>query len=297
MSITVDHLSKSYGKQLVLDDISFNIGQGEIVGFLGNNGAGKSTTMKIITGYRKFDAGTVKVCGIDINDNPIEARRKIGYLPEHNPIYPDLYVKEYLKFIANLYKMDNPLKRVDNIIELTGLTRECHKKIGTLSKGYRQRVGLAQALIHDPEVLILDEPTTGLDPNQITEVRDLIKEVGKEKTIMLSTHIMQEVSAICDRVIIINQGKIVADDNEQQIVRQQDGVTIFIEFSAPQKADELSAIGKVKQVNDTTFLINGETDLSNELFQFAVGHGCSIKTMKQQEMSMEDAFRKLTSNK
>ena len=174
MSITVDHLSKSYGKQLVLDDISFNIGQGEIVGFLGNNGAGKSTTMKIITGYRKFDAGTVKVCGIDINDNPIEARRKIGYLPEHNPIYPDLYVKEYLKFIANLYKMDNPLKRVDNIIELTGLTRECHKKIGTLSKGYRQRVGLAQALIHDPEVLILDEPTTGLDPNQITEVRDLI---------------------------------------------------------------------------------------------------------------------------
>lgn len=300
MSITVDHLVKSYGQQLVLDDISFNIKKGEIVGFLGNNGAGKSTTMKVITGYRKFTSGTVKVCDMDILDYPMETRRKIGYLPEHNPNYLDMYVKEYLRFVADLYKIDTPAKKVEEMIERTGLTREYKKKIGALSKGYRQRVGLAQALIHDPEVLILDEPTTGLDPNQIIEVRNLIKEVGKEKSVLLSTHIMQEVSAICDRVIILDKGKIVADKGEKEIVSESEKgeITIFVEFSAPQEADALKQIAtdtQVKQVNDTTFLVSSSNDLSAQVFKFAVDHNCSIRTMKQQEMSMEEVFRSLTS--
>lgn len=299
MSLTVSNLSKSYGKQLVLNDISFSINKGEIVGFLGNNGAGKSTTMKIITGYRSFDAGKVEVCGRDITQYPMECRRNIGYLPEHNPIYPEMYVKEYLLFVANLYQVKNPQQQVDIIVEKTGLTSEYTKKIGMLSKGFRQRVGLAQALIHDPQVLILDEPTTGLDPNQIVEVRNLIKEVGREKTVMLSTHIMQEVSAICDRVIILNKGRIAADNTESNILLEDNGdlKTFVVEFSKPQTVENLTAIQgveQVKAVNDTTFLFSSQTDISEAVFNYAVANQCVLKTLKQQERTMEQAFRDLT---
>lgn len=298
MSIDIKHLSKSYGHQLVLDDISFSIKKGEIVGFLGKNGAGKSTTMKIITGSRKFESGSVVVCGHDIVAEPMEARRCIGYLPEHNPIYPDMYVKEYLRFISDLYKMDNSRQRVESMIDRTGLRRECHKKIGMLSKGYRQRVGLAQALIHEPEVLILDEPTTGLDPSQIVEVRDLIKEVGQEKTVMLSTHIMQEVSAICTRVIMLNNGRIVADDSEQNIVSLSNNNTIIfaVEFGQPVSTDALAAIPGVvcvKMANQTC-LLEATEDISDKIFNFAVQNGNSLKSMAKQERSMEDVFRSLT---
>ena len=300
MSITVRNLYKSYGKQQVLNDISFSISGGEIVGFLGNNGAGKSTTMKIITGYVEADKGKVEVCDIDVKKHPLESHRKIGYLPEHNPIYPEMYVKEYLRFVAGIYKLGKEANaRVDEMIEKTGLTQEYKKKIGTLSKGYRQRVGLAQALIPNPEVLILDEPTTGLDPNQIIEVRNLIKEVGKEKTVMLSTHIMQEVSAICERVIIINKGHIVADDKESSIVSiSQDAVlSLFVEFTKPQDLNILKAMDKVVSVTqegESSYAINSSEDIREQVFRMAVASGQVILTMKQQERSMEDVFRSLT---
>jgi ABC-2 type transport system ATP-binding protein len=302
MSITVQNLRKSYGSQLVLDNISFSIKSGEIVGFLGNNGAGKSTTMKIITGYISYDAGSVEVCGIDVEKNPIETHRRIGYLPEHNPIYPEMYVKEYLRFVAGLYKLGSESKsRVDEMIEKTGLTREYKKKIGTLSKGYRQRVGLAQALIPNPDVLILDEPTTGLDPNQIIDVRNLIREVGKEKTVMLSTHIMQEVSAICDRVIIINSGKIVADGKESSIVATDNnsGLALFVEFSEPQDMNALKlveGVDEISQINSSSYMISSQEDIRENIFRFAVANNQVILTMKQQERNMEDAFRYWTNS-
>ncbi len=297
MSITVEHLYKSYGKQLVLNDISFSIKSGEIVGFLGNNGAGKSTTMKIITGYLNADSGKVDVCGIDVEKNLLEAHRKIGYLPEHNPIYPDMYVREYLRFVAGMYGLGKEANaRVDEMIERTGLTREFKKKIGMLSKGYRQRVGLAQALIPNPEVLILDEPTTGLDPNQIDEVRSLIKEVGREKTVMFSTHIMQEVSAICDRVIIINKGKIAVDDKESAVVSSNGDAGLFIEaeFSSSQSVEALSALESVLSVTETglnTYLLRCSDDVRERVFNYAVNNRVALLTLKLQEMSMEDAFR------
>ncbi|MBR3520582.1 MAG: gliding motility-associated ABC transporter ATP-binding subunit GldA [Paludibacteraceae bacterium] len=300
MSITVEHLYKSYGKQLVLNDISFSIKSGEIVGFLGNNGAGKSTTMKIITGYLEADSGHVDVCGVDVAKNTLEAHRKIGYLPEHNPIYPDMYVREYLQFVAGLYKLGKGANaRVDEMIERTGLTREYKKKIGMLSKGYRQRVGLAQALIPDPEVLILDEPTTGLDPNQIDEVRSLIKEVGREKTVMLSTHIMQEVSAICDRVIIINKGRIAVDDKERAVVSVQDDhhFAILAEFSAPQSVEALRKMENVLSVSESgvnTYLLQCTADERERVFRYAVEQKTSLLTLKLQEKSMEDVFRNYT---
>lgn len=302
MSITVKNLKKSYGSQLVLDNISFSIKSGEIVGFLGNNGAGKSTTMKIITGYISYDAGSVEVCGIDVEKNPIETHRRIGYLPEHNPIYPEMYVKEYLRFVAGLYKLGSESKnRVDEMIEKTGLTREYKKKIGMLSKGYRQRVGLAQALIPNPDVLILDEPTTGLDPNQIIDVRNLIREVGKEKTVMLSTHIMQEVSAICDRVIIINSGKIVADGKESSIVATDNnsGLALFVEFSEPQDMNVLKlveGVDEISQINSSSYIVSSQKDIRENIFRFAVANNQVILTMKQQERNMEDAFRYWTNS-
>lgn len=214
MSIEVNHISKSYGKQKALDDISFSIGSGEIVGLLGPNGAGKSTLMKIMTGYIEADSGRVKLLDRDISADPVSIKKDIGYLPENNPLYPEMYVREYLEFSGKLYGADRGRKeKVEEIIELTGLSPEKHKKIQELSKGYRQRVGLAQALLHDPSVLILDEPTTGLDPNQIRDIRELISSAGKKKTLILSTHIMQEVEAVCDRVIIINKGKLVLDES------------------------------------------------------------------------------------
>ena len=300
MSVTVQNVYKSYGKQLVLDNISFSIPKGEIVGFLGNNGAGKSTTMKIITGYVNADKGKVDVCGIDITANPLEASRKIGYLPEHNPIYPEMFVKEYLRFVAKIYKLGKQTNaRVDEMIEKTGLTLEYKKKIGMLSKGYRQRVGLAQALISDPEALILDEPTTGLDPNQIIEVRNLIKEIGKEKTVMLSTHIMQEVSAICKRVIIINKGQIVADDKESVIVSSgsESEFSLFVEFNKPQNMEALKNIENIVSVfpvSDNSYLIESANDVREDIFRYAVDNGYIILTMKQQERSMEEVFRSLT---
>ncbi|MBR5694695.1 MAG: gliding motility-associated ABC transporter ATP-binding subunit GldA [Paludibacteraceae bacterium] len=303
MSITVEHLYKSYGKQLVLNDISFSIKSGEIVGFLGNNGAGKSTTMKIITGYLEADSGHVDVCGVDVAKNTLEAHRKIGYLPEHNPIYPDMYVREYLRFVAGLYKLGKQANaRVDEMIERTGLTREYKKKIGMLSKGYRQRVGLAQALIPNPEVLILDEPTTGLDPNQIDEVRTLIKEVGREKTVLLSTHIMQEVSAICDRVIIINKGKIAVDDKESAVVSVQDddSLVIQVEFSAPQSVEALGKLENVLSVKEAglnTYLLRCSSDERARIFQYAVDQKTVLLTLKLQEKSMEDVFRNYTKQK
>lgn len=213
MSIEVNKITKLYGEQKALNDVSFSIKSGEIVGFLGPNGAGKSTLMKIISCYLPPSAGTIKVCGLDVMEQSMEVRKKVGYLPEHNPLYLDMYVKEYLEFVGRFYDVKKLNDRVKEMVEITGLTIEQNKKIGQLSKGYRQRVGLAQAIIHDPQVLILDEPTTGLDPNQLVEIRNLIKELGKNKTVMLSTHIMQEVQAICERAIIINHGKIVADDS------------------------------------------------------------------------------------
>lgn len=300
MSIKVSHLSKSYGTQLVLDDINFSIGSGEVVAFLGNNGAGKSTTMKIITGYLTPDKGDVEVCGIDVCEDPIASNRKIGYLPEHNPIYPDMFVKEYLLFIAGIYHLGkNAKERVDEMIEKTGLTREYKKKIGMLSKGYRQRVGLAQALIPNPEVLILDEPTTGLDPNQIVDVRNLIKEVGKEKTVLLSTHIMQEVSAICDRVIILNKGKIAVDDQESIVTASaESGEHLFIvEFLPKTDSTFLSKIAGVKNitpVNDTTFAITADADIREAIFRESVANKAILLTLKEKERSMEEIFRTVT---
>lgn len=300
MSIKVSHLSKSYGTQLVLDDINFSIGSGEVVAFLGNNGAGKSTTMKIITGYLTPDKGEVEVCGIDVCKDPIASNRKIGYLPEHNPIYPDMFVKEYLLFIAGIYHLGkNAKERVDEMIEKTGLTKEYKKKIGMLSKGYRQRVGLAQALIPNPEVLILDEPTTGLDPNQIVDVRNLIKEVGKEKTVLLSTHIMQEVSAICDRVIILNKGKIAVDDQESIVTASaESGEHLFIvEFLTKTDSTFLSKIIGVKNItpiNDTTFAITADADIREMIFRESVANKAILLTLKEKERSMEEIFRTVT---
>jgi len=295
-------LYKSYGKQLVLNDVGFSIPNGEIVGFLGNNGAGKSTTMKIIAGYIKGDKGKVEVCGIDVAANPMETARRIGYLPEHNPIYPEMFVREYLLFVAKIYKLGKQAgSRVNEMIEKTGLTEEYKKKIGMLSKGYRQRVGLAQALIPNPEVLILDEPTTGLDPNQIIEVRNLIREIGKEKTVMLSTHIMQEVSAICKRVLIINKGRIVADDQESAIVsfntNEEPRVSIFVEFNKPQETsvwETLEDVLSVTPVSNAGYLFDCTKDIREDIFRHAIANNLVILSMKQQERSMEEAFRSLT---
>ena len=221
MSIEVEHLTKTYGSQVAVNDVSFSIPSGQVVGFLGPNGAGKSTTMKMLTSYIAPTSGTARVAGFDINEEPLAVRGEIGYLPEHNPLYDDMYVKEYLAFVARLCGLGkSTTTRVDHLIELTGLTREKHKKISALSKGYRQRVGMAQALMKNPKVLILDEPTSGLDPNQIVEIRKLIREIGQDRTVLLSTHIMQEVEAMCDRVIIINKGKLVADDTLENLRKQ-----------------------------------------------------------------------------
>lgn len=233
MSIKIQNLSKIYGSQKAVDNISFEINKGEIVGFLGPNGAGKSTTMKILTGYIPATEGIAEVNGFDVKTNPMQVKQTIGYLPEHNPLYLDMYVREFLEFVGSMYGISgkNLKNRIDEVIELVGLNIEKHKKIGQLSKGYRQRVGIAQALIHDPEVLILDEPTTGLDPNQLVEIRNLIKQIGQNKTVVFSTHIMQEVEAICDRVVIINRGKIVADGNLNELRQGKAMEDVFRELT------------------------------------------------------------------
>ena len=300
MSISVDAVTKIYGRQKALDTVSFEIKTGEIVGYLGPNGAGKSTMMKIITGFLPQTAGTVNVCGIDTREYSDTFRRKIGYLPEHNPLYPEMYIKEYLNLVAGMYKLPNKKARIQEMIELTGLGYEQHKQIGALSKGYRQRVGLAQALIHNPEVLILDEPTTGLDPNQIVEVRNLIKSIGREKTVMLSTHIMQEVEAICERVIIINKGGIVADQKADELMGIKNNESIVeVEF---EKQPDLKKLKQIPGVISVGIAPNGfiqlssesDTDIRKEVFQFAVSQGLVILSMNRKEQGLEEIFHSLT---
>ena len=304
MSIIVENISKLYGKQKALDQVSFTVEPGQVVGFLGPNGAGKSTMMKIISCFIPQTEGRVTVDGFDVNDQPVEVRRNVGYLPEHNPLYLDMYVKEFLTFVGSiqLAKADVP-KRVKEMIDVTGLGPEQNKKIAALSKGYRQRVGLAQSMIHNPSVLILDEPTTGLDPNQLVEIRQLIRTIGREKTVILSTHIMQEVEAICDRVVIINKGKIVADDTTQLLQQQAaDQGVILVEF------DKIVQEGLLKKVNGlvsaemirtNTWKIKGRkgTDIRQEIFRFAAETGLSVLTLQKEESNIESVFHQLTKEK
>ena len=298
MSIKVKKLSKVYGTQKALTEVSFEINKGEIVGFLGPNGAGKSTLMKILTGYIPQTNGDAKICNLDINENSIETRSRIGYLPEHNPLYLDMYVKEYLEFVADIYKVNH--KYIDEMIKKTGLLKEQHKLIGSLSKGYRQRVGLAQALIHNPEVLILDEPTTGLDPNQLIEIRSLIKEVGREKTVLLSTHIMQEVEAICDRVIIINKGQIVANKTIVELQKSKGNrKLITVEFDKKAEKKELMKIGNVLEArelkgNKYQIFSDSKFDLRPALFEFAVNNELTVLQMNMEEQKLESIFQELT---
>jgi ABC-2 type transport system ATP-binding protein len=302
MSIKAENITKLYGKQKALNNVSFEIKTGEIAGFIGPNGAGKSTMMKIITGFIPQTSGDVFINGKNILDDNIEIRKLIGYLPEHNPLYLDMYVKEYLKYTGGLYLPAKQVKtEVDKMISLTGLEREQNKKIAALSKGYRQRVGLAQALIHNPEILILDEPTSGLDPNQIIEIRNLISEIGKEKTIMLSTHIMQEVEAICDKIIIINKGNIVTDDTSENIKKETSANenVVIIEFGNGVKKEQLLKIASVveaKNIEDNKWAIAGEKniDIRQLLFKFAVDTNNTVLSMQKQEKSLEDLFIEVT---
>tara|TARA_B100001741_G_scaffold307561_1_gene302586 strand:+ start:566 stop:1465 length:900 start_codon:yes stop_codon:yes gene_type:complete len=298
MSIKVKNLSKIYGTQKALKEVSFEVNKGEIVGLLGPNGAGKSTLMKILTGYISQTNGDAKICNLDINDNSLETQSKIGYLPEHNPLYLDMYVKEYLEFVANIYEVNH--KYINEMIEKTGLQNEQHKLIGLLSKGYRQRVGLAQALLHNPEVLILDEPTTGLDPNQLLEMRSLIKEIGREKTVVLSTHIMQEVEAICDRVIIINKGQIVANKTIRELQKSKGNrKLITVEFDQKAEKNELMKIGNVLKAielkgNQYQLFSDSKFDLRPALFEFAVNNKLTVLQMNIEEQKLESIFQELT---
>ena len=300
MSVIVQNLTKVYGQQKAVHNISFKAKKGEVLGFLGPNGAGKTTTMKIITCFIPQTEGKAEVCGFDVVKDPLKVRAKIGYLPEHNPLYKDLYVKEYLSFVAGLHKVKNKRSRVGEMIERTGLQREQNKIIGSLSKGYRQRVGLAQAMLHDPEVLILDEPTSGLDPNQLIEIRRLIKELGEEKTVIFSTHIMQEVQALCDRVLIINKGEMVANDTIETLQKRVAGETIItVEFA--QKILE-KQLKKIEQVSAIKSLGNGRwqlmaaknKDIRAEVFNFAVSNNLTLLELKQEKYSVEDVFQELT---
>lgn len=299
MSIQVTDITKIYGTQKALNNVSFTVGSNEIVGLLGPNGAGKSTMMKILTCYLPPTAGDAKVCGFDIHTQSIEVRNQIGYLPEHNPLYLDMYVKEFLEFVGGIYKIKNVNSRVKEMIDLTGLQVEQNKKIGALSKGYRQRVGLAQAMIHDPKVLIMDEPTTGLDPNQLEDIRALIKSLGKQKTVMLSTHIMQEVEAVCDKVIIINKGEIVANDETKNLQKSSTRQIIIVEFETNVDASLLKKINGIHEVrnidtNKWLLISNDRGDLRKEVFDFAVKNNLSVLTLNKEEQSMEDVFKELT---
>ena len=300
MSISVNNLTKIYGTQKAIDGISFNVGKAEIVGFLGPNGAGKSTTMKIITSYLQANGGDVEVGGIKVDTNNNETKKKIGYLPESNPLYHDMYVREYLEFVANVYQLGNVKQKIEKIIGTVGLTIEANKKIGQLSKGYKQRVGLAAALIHDPEILILDEPTSGLDPNQIVEIREVIKKLGQNKTVLFSSHILQEVQAMCDRVIIINKGKIVADDT---LVNLQKGKTedhfVIVSFK------ENIPVDRFKNLKDVTNVEQLETGnwklkttnpegLRKQLMELSLQNNWNIVSLQSESSSLEEIFRSLT---
>lgn len=299
MSIKVNNVIKLYGEQKALDNVSFEINPGEIVGFLGPNGAGKSTMMKIIACYIPQSEGAVEVCGYDVTEDPLVIKQNVGYLPEHNPLYLEMYVREYLEFIAGIHKLDNKKQRVDEMIDKVGLETEQHKQIEALSKGYRQRVGLAQALIHDPAVLVLDEPTTGLDPNQIVEIRNLIKTVGKHKTVMMSTHIMQEVEAVCDRVLIINHGKIVADQSASEIKKISAGKNaVRVEFSGKideKKLKRQDFIESMECLQDNCYILTSTQDgLQKQLFRFAVENDLEVLEMRKEEKDLEAIFKSLT---
>ena len=299
MSIEVKNLSKFYGQQAAVNDISFSIQKGEIVGFLGPNGAGKSTTMKILTGFIPATSGEVKICGMEVDVDSLETRKKIGYLPENNPLYLDMYVREYLEFVGKIYKVPNLKARIDEMIQQVGLEVEQNKKIGMLSKGYRQRVGLAQAIIHDPEVLILDEPTTGLDPNQLVEIRELIKRIGKSKTVMLSTHIMQEVEAICDRVIIIKSGKIVANSTAAELQYEENKQVVYVEFEGELSKNALKneiGITTVESVGTNAWLVESDNavDLRKLIAQFGQKNNLLVLTLRKEEKTLEEVFKELT---
>ena len=300
MSVIVNGLTKIYDTQKAVDDLSFEAKSGEVLGFLGPNGAGKTTTMKIITCFIPQTSGQVEVCGYNVEKDSMAVRSNIGYLPEHNPLYKDMYVREYLQFIAGLHKIKIKRARIDEMIEMTGLEREQHKLIMALSKGYRQRVGLAQAMLHDPEVLILDEPTSGLDPNQLVEIRALIKSIGEQKTVIFSTHIMQEVQAICDRVIIINKGKMVANDDIESLKHRVSGQSIVsVEFREKTAANVLKGINDVKEVidlgnNKWQLTSTTQKDVRAAVFNFAVANNLTLLEMKKEVFSVEDVFQELT---
>lgn len=304
MAIIVNQLTKKYQQQTALNNISFSTKNGEIVGFLGPNGAGKTTTMKILTCFMPPTSGTATVCGFDVQTHSLEVRRRIGYLPEHNPLYLDLYVREHLEFAARIYQLgDNTKRRIDEMIALTGLEREQNKKVGQLSKGYRQRLGLAQAMIHDPEVLILDEPTSGLDPNQLVEIRQVIRQLGQKKTVLLSSHIMQEVQALCNRIVIINRGTLVADDTPDNLQHQATAQTVFIvefaqEIDPKQLQEQLPQIAQITPVGTYKWQIvaRNNADIRSDIFQWATTQQVALLTLQQETSSLEDIFRQLTAN-
>lgn len=302
MSIQVKNLLKEYGAQKAVNQLSFTAGKGEIVGFLGPNGAGKSTTMKIITGYLQPTAGEAWVCGINVSDAPLETKKKIGYLPELNALYYDMYVREYLSFIAGLHQLPDTKAAVERVIETVGLTPESRKKIGQLSKGYKQRVGLAAALIHDPEVLILDEPTSGLDPNQIIEIREVIRKQGQDKTVLFSSHILQEVEAICDRVIIINKGNLVADDTLTNLRKSASGEVLSVSFKETVERSLLEQLPAVKEIirseaNNWQLATHDSDQLRKQILALALQHNLNIVSLQSENQSLEDIFRSLTKTK
>jgi ABC-2 type transport system ATP-binding protein len=299
MSISISNLTKLYGKQKAIDNISFSVSDNEIVGFLGPNGAGKSTTMKIIAGYLHSDSGSVKVNGIDVTLNPLEAKKNIGYLPEGNPLYYEMYVREYLEFIAGIHKIKSPEKKIEEIIHVTGLRVESNKKTGQLSKGYKQRVGLAAALLHDPKIVILDEPTTGLDPNQIIEIRKLIKELGKKKTVLFSSHILQEVENICDRVIIINKGNIVADDTLVNLQSaNKNGHIVIVQFGKdvdPELLKTRSGVENIQKVSNQYHIQTPYPEkIKKMLLEYSLENNLDILSLQSKSASLEEVFRNLT---
>ena len=302
MSIEVKGITKIYGTQKAVDAISFNIAKGEIVGFLGPNGAGKSTTMKMITGYLAPDEGDITVSGIDVKKDPLESKKKIGYLPESNALYYDMYIKEYLNFVADIHSINDQRSTVNSIIETVGLAPEKNKKIGQLSKGYKQRVGIAAALLHNPEVLILDEPTSGLDPNQIVEIRQVIKDQGKDKIVLFSSHILQEVEAICDRVIIINKGKIVADDKLNDLQKRSSLNVVRVSFKEPLEQEWLQRLQGVKTVSKIdSYSWSLETDESElvrkQILEMSLQHNLNIVSLHSENKSLEEVFRSLTNGR
>ncbi|MDR2083469.1 MAG: gliding motility-associated ABC transporter ATP-binding subunit GldA [Bacteroidales bacterium] len=305
MSVIIKNITKLYGEQKALDNVSIEINKGEVVGLLGPNGAGKSTLMKIISCYLAPTEGTAEICGYDIFENPLNVKKSIGYLQESNPLYVDMYISEYLNFISNVFHIKNKKERIEEVIELTGLTLERKKVIRQLSKGYRQRVGLAQALIHNPEVLILDEPTTGLDPNQLTEIRELIKKLGEDKTVILSTHIMQEVEAICDRVIIINKGKIIANDSTGNVMAMQSKSIMEIEIKKPCPAKLFEGFGygnKVEILEDNKdsikilMRLDTDEDLREKIFNYAIKNNYTVLSMSRHSGKLEEIFIDLVRN-